>query len=64
MVIKEDLKNFSLLAQMLDDHIRFEERQLFNAIEKAATPQQSQILSAQLKDAEAAPVWEDAFWIQ
>src|SRR3954447_17582458 len=35
-----DLKKLEQLAQMVTDHIRFEERQLFGGIEKAATPEQ------------------------
>lgn len=57
-----DLKKFETLAQQLNDHIRFEERHLFEAVEKAATAEQMQMLSDQLKDEEQTAVWEDEFW--
>jgi hemerythrin-like domain-containing protein len=58
-----DLKKFEVLAQTLNDHIRFEERQLFAEVEKAASPDQLRILSEKLQDEKNTAVWEDAFWI-
>lgn len=60
----EDLKKLEELAQLLTDHIRFEERQLFGEIEKVATPEQLQIVSEQLQDEKTEAVWEDEFWIK
>lgn len=59
----EDLKKFEMLAQKLTAHIRFEERQLFGEIEKAATPVQLEVLSEQLQDEKNNTVWEDEFWV-
>jgi hypothetical protein len=58
-----DLKNFETLAQQVNDHIRFEERQLFGEVEISATPEQLQELSVLLKDEEHASVWDDEFWV-
>lgn len=58
-----DLKKLETLAQILNDHIRFEERQLFNEVEKAASPEQLRYLSEQLKDEKRQVSWEDAFWL-
>ncbi|MFN2457081.1 MAG: hemerythrin domain-containing protein [Chitinophagaceae bacterium] len=57
-------KMLEQLAQSINDHIRFEERQLFNEIEKAATPQQLNELAEQLKDEKKDAVWEDKFWMK
>ena len=60
----EDLKNFETLAQLLNDHIRFEERELFGEIEKAASPEQLEQLSGLLTDEDHNLVWEDEFWLR
>ena len=57
-----ELKNLGLLAQLLTDHIRFEERQLFGEIEKAATSQQLQTVAELLHDESTGAVWDDEFW--
>lgn len=59
----EDLKKLEQLAQLVTDHIRFEERQLFGGVEKAASPEQLLLLSEQLNDEKTNAVWEDEFWI-
>lgn len=58
-----DLKKFETLAQQLNDHIRFEERQLFGEVEKTASPEQLHLLSEHLKDDEHGAEWDDAFWM-
>ena len=60
----EVLKKLEQLAILITDHIRFEERQLFGEIEKAATPEQLQLLSENLKDEKTDTVWKDAFWLK
>lgn len=56
-----NLENF---GQLLNDHIRFEERVLFNEIEKSVAPEQLQEIASQLgADEKTSPVWEDEFWI-
>ncbi len=57
------LKKLERLAQLLHDHIRFEERQLFGEVEKAASEEQLQLLFEQLKDEKKTAVWEDEFWL-
>lgn len=59
-----DLKKLETLAQMISDHIRFEERQLFGEVEKAASSEQLQRLSEQLQDEKNSAVWEDQFWLR
>ena len=54
----------SLLANTITDHIRFEERVLFNEIEKAASPEQMQLIHTNLHDEKVEAVWEDEFWIK
>lgn len=51
----------SKLADALDDHIRFEERHLFNTIQQAATQEQLEALEQHHHDV-AADDWADAFW--
>ena len=53
---------FIALGDMVKNHIRFEERILFNEVEKSATPEQLQQLATQLTDAEVEAKWEDNFW--
>jgi hemerythrin-like domain-containing protein len=54
-----------LLADQLDKHIRFEERELFPHLEKILLPDQLERIGKQLKEA-AGPEEEDrygdAFW--
>lgn len=60
----EDLKKLEQLAQLITAHIRFEERQLFGEVEKAASPEQLQTLAELLQDEKTEAVWEDEFWIK
>jgi len=54
--------DFEALAETVNQHIRFEERVLFNEVEKQATPEQLQQLAQQLTDDKVDEVWEDVFW--
>ncbi len=56
-----DLKKLETLAQLLNDHIRFEERRLFGKVENAASPAQLERLSEQLKHEDNDAVWKDEF---
>jgi len=56
--------DLEILANALNDHIRFEERQLFNEVEKLATPEDLQIIAQQLKDDSSCAVWRDEFWLK
>lgn len=57
-------ESLELLAQSLNDHVRFEERQLFNEVEKLATPEQLSQIAEGLNEEEPIPVWEDEFWVK
>ena len=50
------------LATVLNDHIRFEERFLFNEVESLATPEQLQQMSEDLQEEKLSGIWEDEFW--
>lgn len=54
--------SLELFAQSINDHIRFEERQLFCEVEKLATPEQLQIIAEGLNKEDSCPAWEDEFW--
>ncbi|HEX7844857.1 MAG TPA: hypothetical protein VF476_03590 [Chitinophagaceae bacterium] len=60
-----DKESFTILSDLLDKHIRFEERQLFNYLEEILSPEQLNEIYPQL---EAHPVsceeWKDEFWIR
>ena len=51
------------LATVLNDHVRFEERTLFNEVESLATPEQLQQMGEDLREEKLSEVWEDEFWI-
>lgn len=52
------------LAQCINDHIRFEERQLFSLIEQVATPERLKVIEQSLAVAQpACSQWADEFWI-
>lgn len=57
-----DTEVLSEIETLINDHIRFEERVLFNAIQEAATEEEMELL---IKHHNAEPhceVWEDEFW--
>lgn len=52
-------------AQLLNDHIRFEERVLFPEIEKMATAEQLAAISEDLHQEPATKeTWHDEFWLK
>ena len=53
--------DLELLATGLSDHIRFEERQLFNELEKVAAPEDLRN-SVELHEARICEEWGDVFW--
>ncbi|NND35428.1 MAG: hemerythrin domain-containing protein, partial [Saprospiraceae bacterium] len=55
-------KNMKLIAEELDHHIRFEERVLFNELQKVATADQWQLLESIHEEVSDAPPWDDEFW--
>lgn len=64
-----DANALQLLAEFLNNHIRFEERQLFNYAEQELTPEQLNEVFNDLSDThhcntdEAATGWKDEFWV-
>lgn len=54
-------RSLSLIEEELDSHIRFEERILFNEIQRAATEPQLAVISAHHRDT-LHEDWDDDFW--
>jgi hypothetical protein len=54
--------NLSLIADELESHIRFEERILFDEIQKIATVEQLQFIKANHSDEKFADNISDMFW--
>lgn len=61
------VENLSQIADKLDQHIRFEERILFNAIQKAANTEDLKKLAnlhpEQTPVCQLVDEWEDKFWV-
>lgn len=55
----ETLEN---LAHAINDHIRWEERVLFNEIEKKLPAEDLVFIGDQLTEENKCGVWDDAFW--
>ena len=64
--INENIPDESLLAklaQLIDDHIRFEERQLFSYAEKVIPEKELNLIYGQLlKEAAQCKNWDNEFW--
>ncbi len=58
---EESLENF---AQLLNDHIRFEERTLFPYIEQQASPEQLRLIYESHSAEKNNAVWKDEFWLK
>lgn len=56
------VKSLGLIEEELEQHIRFEERELFNAIQKEATEAELAIMAANHKDEKFQDNIEDEFW--
>ena len=56
---KDLLKNF---AALLENHIRFEERKLFNHLQEIMSDDELRTVASSLKPRNHEPVWEDSFW--
>jgi hypothetical protein len=54
--------NLQLIAEALENHIRFEERILFNEIQKIATAEQLQFIKLNHPDEKFADNISDMFW--
>lgn len=58
----DSARSLSLIEEELELHIRFEERQLFNAIQEIATREQWLVLEQIHSDAYHNDEWKDEFW--
>ena len=58
------IQNLTLIEKHLEEHIRFEERELFGKIEAIATEEQLQAISnVKAEDIKEIESWKDEFWI-
>jgi len=59
-----DSRTISMLADLINDHIRFEERQLFNYLEETLSKEQLEIIFQQIEEHPVAcnTEWNDKFW--
>ena len=59
---KEITRSLSLIEEELEAHVRFEERELFNEIQKQSTPEQLEVIKEVHKDERFQENTEDEFW--
>lgn len=58
-----DKQTFTILSDLLDKHIRFEERQLFTFLEEILTAEQLDVIQQQLEEHPVScEEWKDEFW--
>lgn len=55
-------ERLSKIESVLNNHIRFEERVLFQAIQEVATPDEIKLLESVHQELEVNEVWEDEYW--
>lgn len=58
-----DTHTLSQIESLLNDHIRFEERVLFNAIQEVASIEELKLLEEVHKEGVTCEIWTDEFWI-
>lgn len=61
------VKQLEKLADLVDDHVRYEERQLFPHIEKTLKPAQLEAIGKQLNEDNSSSLmdeYEDEFWVK
>jgi len=60
-----DERDFTILADLLNKHIRFEERQLFAFLEEILTPEKLDKVFQQLEEHPlTCGEWNDEFWVK
>jgi len=60
-----DLSSLQLLAEFVNNHIRFEERQLFPYAEQTLTPEQLNEIYKELpNELQCDTQWKDEFWVR
>ena len=63
--VNDEEKNLGLIEELLDAHIRFEERVLFNEIQEVASPAELEVIFEKHSTQTEVPhgeEWEDEFW--
>lgn len=55
-------KSLSLIEEELEKHIRFEERILFDQIQKVVSPQQLELIMGIHSENSVSEDWGDEFW--
>lgn len=60
---KEIEKSLSLIEEELENHVRYEERELFNEIEKKARQEQLEVITEKHADSKFRENTEDQFWL-
>lgn len=55
-------RSLSLIEVELEQHVRYEERELFNVIQEQATPQELELIAANHKDERFVDNPTDEFW--
>ena len=58
------IKEISSLADMVDAHVRYEERTLFPHLEKELTEKQLESIGQQIADETIKDNYEDQFWVK
>jgi len=58
-----DTDTLSQIESLLNNHMRFEERVLFNTIQEVATEEELQLLEEVHKEENTCEVWTEEFWI-
>ena len=59
---KDVARSLSLIEEELEQHVRFEERELFNEIQKHAIEEQLAVISVKHKDEKFKENTADEFW--
>lgn len=62
---KPDSNSLQLLSEFINNHIRFEERELFPYAEKTLTPEQlNEVFNELPQDHHCDIEWKDEFWVK
>ncbi len=61
-----DRRSLELFAELLNNHIRFEERQLFKYAEETLSPEQLNLIYLELDNDQQCTTseWKDEFWVK
>ncbi|MEP7110651.1 MAG: hemerythrin domain-containing protein [Ferruginibacter sp.] len=63
--VQVNIQNLTLIEKHLEEHIRFEERELFKMIEDVATEEQLLAIgNIKQEDVKTIESWKDEFWVK